>query len=226
MNVAIVGEKGGGGKTTFATNLAGIRASRVGNGHVALLDTDRQGSSQFWNEERVGHGNGLSQIEVLSAYGESYKRAMSDRKPRFTDSVADIPPGDSDEQRTALYTADCLIIPVQPGASDIWTLSLLDVRVAEAMEDRPGLKAWIVLNRVSTHPGNRDRADALEAIRQTCKTIQVADAQVSDRVSLRRAFNEGLTVEEYRPADNRGINEILSVYELAFGEESKNGNQA
>ena len=45
-------------------------------------------------------------------------------------------------------------------------------------------------------------------------------------MSLRRAFNEGLTVEEYRPADNRGINEILSVYELAFGEESKNGNQA
>ena len=81
MNVAIVGEKGGGGKTTFATNLAGIRASRIRNGHVALLDTDRQGSSQFWNEERVAHGNGLSQIEVLSAYAENYKRVMSDRKP-------------------------------------------------------------------------------------------------------------------------------------------------
>ena len=79
--------------TTFATNLAGIRASRAGNGQVALLDTDRQGSSQFWNEERVAHGNGLSQIEVLSAYGESYKRVMSDRKSNFTDSVADIPPG-------------------------------------------------------------------------------------------------------------------------------------
>ena len=37
MNVAIVGEKGGGGKTTFATNLAGIRASRVGNGQVASV---------------------------------------------------------------------------------------------------------------------------------------------------------------------------------------------
>ena len=84
MNVAIVGEKGGGGKTTFATNLAGIRASRVGNGQVALLDTDRQGSSQFWNEERVGHGNGLSQIEVLSAYGESYKRVMGDRRPSLS----------------------------------------------------------------------------------------------------------------------------------------------
>ena len=140
---------------------------------------------------------GCHRLKLLSAYGESYKRVMGDRKPRFTDSVADIPPGDSEEQRTALYTADCLIIPVQPGASDIWTLSLLDVRVAEAMEDRPGLKAWIVLNRVSTHPGNRDRADALEAIRQTCKTIQVADVQVSDRVSLRRAFNEG--------SDRRGV---------------------
>ena len=79
MNVAIVGEKGGGGKTTFATNLAGIRASRVGNGRVSLLDTDRQGSSQFWNEERAGHGNGLSQVEVLGSYGESYRRVMSDR---------------------------------------------------------------------------------------------------------------------------------------------------
>ena len=99
----------------------------VGNGHVALLDTDRQGSSRFWNEERVGHGNGLSQLEVMGTYGEGYKRVMSDRKPDFTDSVADIPPGDSQEQRTALYTADRLIIPVQPGAADIWTLSLLDV---------------------------------------------------------------------------------------------------
>ena len=43
MNVAIVGEKGGGGKTTFATNLAGIRASRIGNGQVALLDTGPSG---------------------------------------------------------------------------------------------------------------------------------------------------------------------------------------
>ena len=28
MNVAIVGEKGGGGKTTFATNLAGIQSEQ------------------------------------------------------------------------------------------------------------------------------------------------------------------------------------------------------
>ena len=28
MNVAIVGEKGGGGKTTFATNLAGIQGEQ------------------------------------------------------------------------------------------------------------------------------------------------------------------------------------------------------
>ena len=49
---------------------------------------------------------------------------------------------------------------------------------------------------------------------------------MSDRVSLRRAFNEGLTVEEYRPADQRGIGEMLDVYELAFGEESRNGHQS
>ena len=80
MNVAIVGEKAEAARRHSRPTWRAFRASRVGNGHVALLDTDRQGSSQFWNEERVAHGNGLSQIEVLSAYGESYKRVMSDRK--------------------------------------------------------------------------------------------------------------------------------------------------
>ena len=82
MNVAIVGEKGGGGKTTFATNLAGIRASRARDGKVALIDTDRQGSSRFWNEERVSHGE--RSIPIGGA-GDLWRRLQeSNERPQTT----------------------------------------------------------------------------------------------------------------------------------------------
>ena len=50
MIILIGGEKGGTGKTTVATNLAAIRASR---GHdVLLVDTDKQGSASAWSDIR------------------------------------------------------------------------------------------------------------------------------------------------------------------------------
>ena len=43
MKVAVIGEKGGTGKTTFATNLAGWRARRRPGSKIVLIDADRQG---------------------------------------------------------------------------------------------------------------------------------------------------------------------------------------
>ena len=52
MIVAIVTEKGGTGKTTLDTNLAGMR---VAAGYRTLpIDADRQGNSNFWPEIRAG----------------------------------------------------------------------------------------------------------------------------------------------------------------------------
>ena len=49
MIISVLGEKGGTGKTTLATNLAAIRAT---GSDLILLDADRQGSSSFWVQER------------------------------------------------------------------------------------------------------------------------------------------------------------------------------
>ena len=50
MIIAIFGEKGGTGKTTLATNLAGMRAAA--NRDVLIIDADRQGSASYWTEKR------------------------------------------------------------------------------------------------------------------------------------------------------------------------------
>ena len=70
MIVALLAEKGGAGKTTLATNLAGMRAAA---GHRTLLvDADRQGSSRFWAQTRSSLR--LPRLDSTPLYGEAFAR--------------------------------------------------------------------------------------------------------------------------------------------------------
>ena len=54
MIVALLNQKGGVGKTTLATHIAGELAMR--GQHVVLLDADPQGSSLDWTQRRSQQG--------------------------------------------------------------------------------------------------------------------------------------------------------------------------
>ena len=74
VNIAVANIKGGVGKTTTAVYLAAAAADRR-NGSVVLVDTDRQGSSAEWLEERPIEG-----VSVVEAPSErTLTRAMSRR---------------------------------------------------------------------------------------------------------------------------------------------------
>ena len=123
---------------------------------------------------------------------------------------------------SALLEADRIIVPVQPGIFDMWTVTLMDERVAGALTDRPDLKVWFVLNRVPNHRGNIDSREARLAIETQCDTVPLADFDVHDRVSIRRASMSGRTVEEYEPVDPRAVQEMDQLYLLAFGDGDDN----
>ena len=219
MKVAVIGEKGGTGKTTFATNLAGWRARRRPDAKVVLIDADRQGSGSYWAEERQERDE-LTQIDAIQKFGDGLGVAMSSIDTLYDDVVIDIPPGDGPDQRVALREADRIIVPIQPGIFDMWTVTLVDERVAETLEDRPELKVWFVLNRVANHRGNIDSREARQAIETQCDTVPLANFDVHDRVSIRRASMSGRTVEEYEPVDQRAVLEMDQLYLLAFGDDS------
>jgi chromosome partitioning protein len=63
--ILIANPKGGSGKTTLSTNIAGYLASR--GQRVAILDLDRQKSATQWlaNRPRI-----LSSIELMQSDGE------------------------------------------------------------------------------------------------------------------------------------------------------------
>ena len=193
MIVAILGEKGGTGKTTLATNLAGMRAADCRD--VLLLDEDRQGSASYWAEKRGDARADLPAVQSVQKFGEGLMRTVRDMARRYSDLIIDAGAGDSREVESALRVADLAIIPVQPAGLDVWTLGLINDRVGEARAVNPGLAAYVVLNRTSPNPKDNDADEAREAI-GGCVQLRLAEGVICDRVAVKRAAPAGLTVLE------------------------------
>ena len=88
MIIAVLGEKGGTGKTTFATNLAGMRAA-TGN-DVLIIDADRQGSASYWAEKRDGKGGELAIVHSVQKFGTGLMFAVKDMARRYDDIIIDV----------------------------------------------------------------------------------------------------------------------------------------
>jgi chromosome partitioning protein len=215
MIVAVLGEKGGTGKTTLATNLAGMRAS-AGQGHdVLLVDADRQGSASYWAEKRSNRYPQLPAVQSVQKFGEGLMWTVRDMARRYDDLLIDAGAGDSREAESALRIADMAIIPVQPAGLDVWTLGLIDDRVGQAQAVNDALHAYVVLNRASPNPKDNDAVEAKEAI-EGCTHLRLANGVICDRVAIKRAAPAGLTVMEYKPFDPKAAHEMQQLYALAF----------
>jgi chromosome partitioning protein len=102
-HILVANSKGGSGKTTLTTNLAGYLATI--SDKVMLADLDRQQSSTQWLSRRPADA---PKIELQS----------NAFKPEWT--VTDSPAGLRDEKLAdAVKNADCIIVPIQPSAFDI-----------------------------------------------------------------------------------------------------------
>jgi len=214
MIVAVLGEKGGTGKTTLATNLAGMRAE-VGR-QVLLVDADRQGSASYWAEKR--RATTRPAVACLQKFGRALPRALRALARRYDDIIVDVAAGDSPDLEEVLRVADRVLIPVQPAGLDVWTLGLLEDRVAEAQAVNPTLTAFVVLNRASSNPRDRDTHEAQDAM-AACAHLRVAAVVIRERVAIKRATPGGLSVKEYMPRDAKAAAELAQLYQIAFAEE-------
>ena len=214
MILTALAEKGGTGKTMVATNLAGMRASR--GRRVLLIDADRQGSSERWAQLRSA--DRLPHVECVSLYGTALRRYLQSRISQYDDVVVDVGAGDSDEITLALTASDCAVVPVRPTAADVWTMTLMDSRIAEAMSGNPCLKAFALINLASTNPRQPAAEETRRVLEQGCSAMEVAGPTLCDRVAFQRAFAIGRTVEEYGTRAEKAAGELAALYEVVFAE--------
>lgn len=161
MIIAVLAQKGGVGKTTVSTNLAG-ELSYAGD-EVVLIDADPQGSALDWSQRRTQLGL-PRRFGVLGLPRETLHWEVPDIARRVDHIVIDGPPRITAVARSALLAADVVLIPVQPSPYDIWATADMVALVTEAQVFRPALRAAFVINRrISRTVIGREARRALSA---------------------------------------------------------------
>ncbi|MES2784278.1 MAG: ParA family partition ATPase [Pseudomonadota bacterium] len=190
--IALLNQKGGAGKTTLATHLAGELAM-AGN-RVTLLDADPQGSALDWAQRRLQNG----QERLYGVFGLA-RDSLHQEAPQIALGaeyvVIDGPPRVAALARSALLAADLVLIPVQPSAYDVWASHEMVALIAEARVFRPQLRAAFVINRrvVGTVIGREARAALAD------QPFTALHAEVSQRIVFADSVAAGRLASEASP---------------------------
>ncbi len=198
MLIAMMGNKGGTGKTTLAVNMA---VGLMRRAPTALLDLDPQRSAWQWSRiaEQAAHA-----AHVYECHGD-VGEAAAKLKERYHYVVLDCPPSvHAPETRDALRLCDHALVPVQPSPMDLWaSLSVVEA-VNAARRERPHLLARIVLNQLEAQTVlSRDIRDVIDEV-----GLAVLRAEVRRRAIYRNAMAEGKTVFEMGSAGREAAAEV------------------
>ncbi len=196
MIVALLNQKGGVGKTTLALHLAGAWA-RQGR-RVLLIDADPQGSSLDWSEQRASQGHSRL-IGVLGLARETLHRELPPMARNVDDIVVDGPPRVTGIARSALLTADVVIVPATPSPLDGWASGEMLRLIEEARVFHPEIVTRFVLNRCPARTVITRETAALLADHEPPPLA----SRIGQRVAFAQAASTGglaCELEPYGPA--------------------------
>jgi chromosome partitioning protein len=142
--ISLLNQKGGCGKTTLATHLAGDLASP--SAHVLLVDADPQGSALDWSQKRVLLGL-PRRFGVVGLSRETLHQEVPQIARHAEHVIIDGPPRVTALARSAILASDLVIVPVQPSPYDVWACNDIVSLITEAKIFKPGLRAAFVVNR-------------------------------------------------------------------------------
>jgi chromosome partitioning protein len=201
--IVVCSDKGGGGKTTAATNIASYLA--LEGRDVVLMDADNsreedeeepEGDATGWlalraqNPElvRIHHAQGIGRIA-------SSVRSLAER---FQDVIVDTGSGDTQEMRSGLKVAHLAVMPFSSRLFDQWAarrMARLVRRVRE--EDNPELVALGYVNFATTNWMSKRASEALSLL-GSHEELRMAEGVVYLRDPIETAQHDGRSIFEVK----------------------------
>lgn len=194
--IVLASQKGGVGKTTLAGHLA-VMAEQSGDGPVALIDTDPQGSLAAWWNERKAEAPLFATVDVAKLAG--HLTQLADAGIEL--AVIDTPPAVTEMIREVLKCADLVLIPTRPSPHD-----LRAVGSTVGLVEDSGKRMVFVVNGAAARA--KITGEAAVALSQHGTVAPVVLFQRTDFAS---SMIDGRTVQELDPK-GRSAEEIRLLW--------------
>ncbi len=198
--IALVGNKGGAGKTTLTVNLA-MALSEAAS--VAVVDADPQRSSLQWRAMRDDE-QGLDVIDGVDDLEQVLNSARTDYQHVLIDCPPSVHAGQTHE---ALRLSDLALVPVQPSPLDLWATVHIEQAVETARELNPCLRALLIVNQLEP----RTRLSKLVRQGLAELTMPATDTAIHRRVAYRTSVLEGKSVFDMGSPGRAAADEIRQL---------------
>ncbi len=208
MVVGVIGQKGGGGKTTTSLGLA-VAAAEEGKASV-VIDIDQQANSAKWRDRRQ-----MDNVAVIGTLQSRIKQTLETARAHGADYVVIDSPGHNDSAAMETVRAsDIVILPVEAQMFHFETLPAMRdlIRVAG---DKP---TWLFINKL--HPAASVQAERLKKILAETYDMSVCPIHWSRLDVYATSADIGLTPIEEAP-DGKAADEIRSLYKFTCQQISK-----
>jgi len=211
--ITLANQKGGSGKTTVTMQLAGGIAHR--GKYVLIIDADPQGTATRWAESADLDTPFPATVISVSTYGGSVQDDVDKHREIFDYILIDCPPAvDSEVPRSALLSADLVIVPIIPSPTDLWSAVGIRELIRDTKITNVRLRSRLVANMCQ--PNTLVAKEILEILDEF--GIQQFYTQIKLRTAYRQTALFGTSVstngQQYTPAaqeiDNL-TNEVLAI---------------
>ena len=203
--IGIIQVKGGAGRSTVATNLAGMMAAS--GKRVSLIDCDiPQATSASWYSVRKSN-NKQGSLTIATATDHTQLIAEIERLNADQDIIIiDAPPRIAEITKVALILSDLCIVPLGASLADIWATSDLITTIEQAKQHKPDVNVRIVWNKF--RPSTKSAKDLSLEVKEKLNLKELG-TKLGYRVAYSDAFGEGLTVTEW--TDKTAKDEMLML---------------
>lgn len=199
--VGVIGQKGGGGKTTLSTNLAVAAAAKKLS--PVIIDVDQQTNSAKWRDRRKSEN-----VAVVAAPPTRIKATYDVAINNGADIIIIDSPGHNDSAAIeTVRVSDIVLLPVEAQMFHFDTLPAMRdlIRIGG---DKP---TFLVVNKL--HPSASTQAEKLKKIIFETYGIPVCPVHFSRYDVYATAADIGSSPLEQEP-DSRAAEEIKQIYKF------------